>query len=78
MRRAGPPVVVGVLTEVAVGIALYSAIRPRPPAAPIDGAVPEVALGLAVGICLLVVLAGRLPPRPRFARSRLPALGARA
>jgi membrane protease YdiL (CAAX protease family) len=40
--------------------------------------VPAIALGLVAGICLLVILAGRLPPRPRFPRSRLPALGARA
>jgi membrane protease YdiL (CAAX protease family) len=78
VTRAGAPVIFGVLIEAAIGIALFAAIRPRPPAAPIDGAAPAVALGLAVGTCLLIVLAGRLPPRPRFTRSRLPAVGARA
>lgn len=75
---ASPPIVVGTLAEAVIGVALYLALRPRPPAARIDGAAPSLALGLAAGLCLLVVLAGRLPPRPRLRRDRLAAAGARA
>jgi membrane protease YdiL (CAAX protease family) len=75
---AAPPLVVGTLVEAAVGITLFLAVRPRPPTAPISGSAPALALGLAAGFCLLVVLAGRLPPRPRLPWGRLPAFGARA
>lgn len=78
MTAAGPPAVAGALAEAAIGISLYLAIRPRAPAAPVDGGAPSIALGLAAGACLLVALAGRLPPRPTLRRSRLPAFGARA
>jgi membrane protease YdiL (CAAX protease family) len=75
---AQPPIVVSVLAEAAIGIVLYLAIRPHPPAALIQSSVPSAALGPAAGLCLLVALAGRLPPRPRIRRSRLAAAGVRA
>lgn len=75
---ARPPIIVSVLAEAAIGIVLYLAIRPSPPAAPIHGAAPSIALGLAAGICLLVALAGRLPRRPRIRRTRLRVIGAQA
>jgi len=75
---ARPPIVVSVLAEAAIGIVLYLAIRPHPPVAPIQGTAVSAALGLTAGLCLLVVLAGRLPPCPRIRRSRLTTVGARA
>jgi membrane protease YdiL (CAAX protease family) len=75
---ARPPIVVSVLAEAAIGVVLYLAIRPHPPEALIPGTVPSAALGPAAGLCLLVALAGRLPPRPRIRRSRLAAAGVRA
>lgn len=73
-----PPIVVSALAEAAVALGLYLAIRPDAPAALIPWAVPSATLGLAAGLCLLVALAGQLPPRPRIRRSRLAAAGARA
>lgn len=78
MTTPAPPVLVGTVTESAIGVVLFAAIRPRPPAALIGGAGPSVALGLGAGLCLLVVLAGRLPPRLRVRRERLGAIGARS
>lgn len=75
---ARPPIVVSVLAEAAIAIVLYLAIRPHPPTALIEGTVPSAVIGLTAGLCLLVALAGRLPPRPRIRRSRLAAAGVRA
>jgi membrane protease YdiL (CAAX protease family) len=78
VSASGRSLLAGCLCEAAVGVTLYLAIRPDPPQAPVRGAAASVALGLAAGICLLVVLAGRLPPLPRVRRGRLAATGARA
>jgi len=75
---ARPPIVVSVLAEAGIAIVLYLAIRPDPPEALIRQPVPSAALGLAAGLCLLVALAGRLPPRPRIRRARLTAVAVRA